>query len=311
MNITNQANTGNDTLRIGTELGDYRIIRLLGRTDSSIIYLAFDRLNKHNVTIREFFPTAIALRGTDRLKVVQSARCRQASALIEAVEEYVQQARALAAITHPNVAPIKSIFRALGTAYCVYPEMTGQPLSAFATPLGSITEQQLMPILKDLLHTFSYLHVRKIFHGNLKAADIIIQQGNKPVITNFLPEFFAPKNAATRDMYALAHICYTLITGTPWNDDVPPLCTIPELRKRFSTDALAAIDNVLTADPVTRCHSIGDWLTALPEQSPPAVERDSAQPPGKSNKSAVLIGIILGVLALSGYAICRMMGLLN
>lgn len=298
MSLNEHAN--NDSLRIGAELGDYRIIRLLGQSPTVITYLAFDRLNSHNVIIREFYPAGIATRGTDRQKVLQSPRCREEGALTGGVDDFVNYVQALKDAAHSNIVPVRSLFRAQGTAYCVLPEIAGLPLNTAAPPPSVISERWLMPILKDILSTVIHLHSQGIRTGNLQAKDILMANGQTPVIINLRATTSPRQQSAADDMQAIAHLCYSLITGTPWNDDVPPLCTISELRERFSTTALTCIDNVLTSDPVTRCHSIDEWLAAIPapKESPPPSSGTTKQ---KRRFPVLGFVIVLGLLAVGAY----------
>ncbi|EGC33363.1 hypothetical protein DICPUDRAFT_9742, partial [Dictyostelium purpureum] len=49
----------------------------------------------------------------------------------------------------------------------------------------SLTEDQCIPIVKKLLKALKYLHLKKIIHRDLKGANILLNNKNKPIIIDF------------------------------------------------------------------------------------------------------------------------------
>src|SRR4051812_49905265 len=87
-----------DVLLAGARVGGFRIVELLGRGDSGVVYLALDSSLQRQVAIKEYFPTAIAQRG-DGVEVVPR-RSGHAAAFEAGRREFLQRAKLFARFEH-------------------------------------------------------------------------------------------------------------------------------------------------------------------------------------------------------------------
>ncbi len=278
-------------------LHEYRIDERLGRGGFGITYLATGEITDYRVVIKENFPEGVAMRRESDKAVVVIEPEKQQS-FDWALNNFLNEARLLARLKHPNIVPITTAFYALGTAYYVMPHIGGQALYEAAPPPDKINGEWLQPILCKLLHALGYLHSKELLHRDIKPNNIIINEDGEPILIDFgtvraivgthtqtkigTPGYTPLEQWATgsvrgpwTDFYALGATCYRLLTGENPMDcyervlSDPPslrLAGRPELQGRFSHELLSSIDKAFALRPEDRWQSAAEWLDAL--QSP-------------------------------------------
>ena len=172
-------------LRAGVELGQYRIIHTLGQGGFGITYLAEVIGSGEQVVIKENLPSFCALRNPNTLQVTATNPNDELQEYAEYLKRFVNEARLLAKLNHPNIVKVLGAFEALGTAYYVMPWVGGQELQKSAPASGVITESWLLPILRTMLSTLEYLHGNNIYHRDVKPANILLTEDGNPVLMIF------------------------------------------------------------------------------------------------------------------------------
>ena len=294
-------------LPAGVELGQYRIIRKLGQGGFGITYLAEVIGSGEQVVIKENLPSFCALRDRTTLQVEVSDPDDELQEYAKYLEQFVNEARLLAKLNHPNIVKVLGAFEALGTAYYVMPWVGGKELQTASPAPGDITEKWLLPILRTMLSTLEYLHSNNIYHRDVKPANILLTEDSRPVLIDFgtaraiisdrsathvgSPGYSPIEQITARgkrgpwtDVYSLGATCYRLITGerppeanerlAEEEDPLLPLAPRAELRGRFSPAFLAAIDKALAQRGKDRWQTAAEWLAVLPVPAPqPAPEQ--------------------------------------
>ncbi len=162
-------------------------------------------------------------------------------------EDLLKEARAMARVTHPNVAAIYGYGMHNDIAYLVMQYLQGEPLSRVlevaTEPLG-LTD--LITILDGTAMGVEAIHEAGLVHGDLKPANIVVGPAFRIGVTDFglvkaldhfesksqrvdgTPAYLAPEHIRGRvtpqlahriDVYALGILAYELITGAPpFND---------------------------------------------------------------------------------------------
>lgn len=275
-------------------LQEYRIERRLGRGGFGITYLATGEITGYRVVIKENFPEGVALRRESDKFVVAAEPERQKS-FDWALNNFLNEARLLARLKHPNIVPITTAFYALGTVYYVMPHIGGQALHEAVPAPDKINGAWLQPILCSLLRALSYLHSRELLHRDIKPNNIIINEEGEPILIDFgtvraiegthtqtkigTPGYTPLEQWATgslrgpwTDLYALGATCHRLITGENPPDCNERVLTDPatvllagraELQGRFSRELLSGIDKAFALHPADRWQSAEEWLQAL------------------------------------------------
>lgn len=173
-------------LKPGSKIDAYRIERPLSRGGFSIVYLARDAAGAP-VAIKEYLPVGLAHRSGDSpVPVVVPAR---QAAFARGMRAFLEEARLLAHIQHPNVVEVLNFAKANETAYMVMRYERGHTLHDYVASLGergeSIRETFLRDIFVRLLSGLREVHSRKLLHLDLKPANIYLRDDSHPVLLDF------------------------------------------------------------------------------------------------------------------------------
>ena len=280
-------------LPVGTILGNYIILKVIGNGGFGITYLAQEEITKKLVVIKENYPAEVSFRDMASLTVGPSGESRN-EAYEWALKRFLDEAKTLARLSHPNIVNVLTAFKALGTAYYVMPHVEGTELHIAAPAPDNINAEWLLPVLKKILNALDYLHAEGLIHRDIKHSNILLNAAGEPILIDFgtaralesthshthigtpgfmpLEQFSAKgKRGPWTDFYALGATCYRLITGEipPHSvdrmveDEYLPLSEIPSLGKRFPMHVLKSIDKALRLNINERYQSAQEWLNAL------------------------------------------------
>lgn len=277
----------------GYELGNFTIERKLGRGGFGITYLARETASGRPVVIKENFVQECSTRHATNMTVGPYGE--EGRELCEwALTRFLDEAKVLIRLTHPGIVPVLTVFKALGTAYYVMPQVEGAELHQAAPAPNHINEAWLRPVLEKLLQALDYLHGQGLLHRDIKPSNILLRADGSPLLIDFgtarvkdathtLTRIGTPgyspseqftthgKNGPWTDLYSLGATCYHLITGeVPQDavsrleeDELRPLANRPALKSRFSHDFLAAIDKTMSVPRRDRWQSAREWMDHL------------------------------------------------
>jgi tetratricopeptide (TPR) repeat protein len=253
-----------------SNLGRFRIRRLLGRGGYGIVYLAFDPLLGRDVALK-----------VPRARVLADPELRA---------RFRHEARAAAGLDHPNIVPVfeageaDSVFY-IASAYC--PGLTlARWLSQRSEPLPGRVAASLLSTLAEAVH---HAHSRGVLHRDLKPSNLLLQKKSReprtksqdersasdleldicdfePKVMDFglakllsgpevvsdseghtpsgeivgTPSYMAPEQAEGKvreistaaDVYALGAILYELLTGRPPFQAETVLATLEQVRSQ-------------------------------------------------------------------------------
>lgn len=171
------------TLPPGFTLGEYRLIRVLGRGGFGITYLAEDIRTNLAVAIKELLPTEFATRG-DGSTVVLITRSAKAG-FSWAKQRFVEEARILARLNHPNIARGFGLMELNGTAYLAMEFIRGCTLREWVWANPGPTEAQLRELLLPLMAGLEYVHQEGLLHRDISPDNIMIRETGSPVLIDF------------------------------------------------------------------------------------------------------------------------------
>jgi eukaryotic-like serine/threonine-protein kinase len=148
-----------------TSIGRYRLIRILGEGGFGRVHLAHDAELDRDVAIKVpiHFP---------------------ASPFLD-VESYLEEARIIARLSHPNIVPVYDVGRTKdGRCYVVSKHMEGGDLAARLRHgrLAFAEAAELVAVLCEALH---YTHTHDLFHRDIKPANILLDGAGIPSLADF------------------------------------------------------------------------------------------------------------------------------
>ncbi len=218
------------------------------------------------------------------------------------MKSFVNEARLLARFDHPALVKVHRFWEENGTAYMVMPYYEGPTLKRALAELGHRPDEaELRAWLHPLLDALEVLHAAHCFHRDI-APDNILLTANGPLLLDFgaarrvigdmthaltvvLKPGYAPieqygdspsmTQGAWTDLYALAGVVYTAVTGHKpapaverlMDDPLRPLSEVAA--GRYSAPFLGAIDAALALRPADRPQSVAQFRALLDGREPP------------------------------------------
>lgn len=294
-----------DELAPGTELcgGQYTIEKYLNCGGFGITYLARDSLGR-KLVIKECFPNAICCR-TEATVRLRSHNYE--TDFSQAVDLFKKEARALAALDHPNIVGVHQIFEANGTAYMALDFVEGLDLLDLSHKHPELRSPAAVSELATiLLEALAYVHRSGILHRDISPDNILLDTSGTPVLIDFgaarqgatmasrilsrvytVKDGYSPQEfyfagsaqSAASDLYALAATFVHLIDGSPPPNSSLRLAAVAEdradpyvpLSGRFAgydPVLLASIDRCMSLFARDRLPTAEAWLAVLRGAAP-------------------------------------------
>lgn len=276
-----------DNLLFNGKLGRYTLINRIGKGGMAWVFSGFDTNLDRTVAIKVMYPH---LSEDPTFK-----------------ERFEQEAKFVAGFNHPNIVKVYDFARYVHqnqhVYYMVMPYITGKTLLQILTEANEenqrLSDKQILQIITRVANALNYAHERGMVHRDVKPANIIFDENNQPILTDFgiarliatsnltqegvtvgTPAYMSPEQAtgelvdARSDIYALGVILYEMLTGqTPFVDDGsisvllkhvnekhPPLSTHIDV---MNPDLEKIIDLALAKEPSDRYQSALDLAEDL------------------------------------------------
>lgn len=204
---------------IGTDFDDYSIEKLIGVGAMGRVYLARHRGLHRSVAVK-ILPPRLAVTNPDYLA------------------RFSNEARAAAALNHPNVITIHAIGEVSGFHFIETEFIAGQSLGQFIRSSGPLTPERATSIAALIAEGLSAAHTCGILHRDLKPDNVLMTHQGVPKVADFglanrvrmdgadavsdlvgTPAYMAPElfqgspASPTSDVYALGVCYYEMLTG--------------------------------------------------------------------------------------------------
>ena len=287
------------TLEIGTRLGHYRIIALLGRGGMADVYRAEDERLGREVALKAVPPEFA--RDPDR------------------VERFEREVRAAAKLTHPNIVTVYEFGQGAGQHFYTMALMPGGDLKArIRAHPGGMPPAEARAVAAAMARALDYAHRQGFVHRDVKPENILFGEDGAPQLTDFgiaramssgtrmtatgmsigSPHYMSPEQARGQavdgrsDLYSLGVVLYEMLTGrVPFdaadtfavglshiNDPVPELS-----RERAAWQPV--VDRLLAKSPDDRFGSAGELAEILASDALPPTPATRMMPTGRDLSS--------------------------
>jgi serine/threonine protein kinase len=289
-----------DDLKPGAQLldGQYTILGFLNSGGFGITYLAKDSLDR-TVVIKECFPNTLSRRASTGVR----ARSRKHTGeLRDFVQAFIEEARSLARLVHPNIVGVHQVFEDNDTAYMAIDFIDGKDLQAILESTDqAFTPEEVVVLLKKMLSAVDFIHQTGILHRDISPDNILIDKSGNPILIDFgaaseqvvratrvltgrrvVKDGYSPQEfymtgaeqGPSSDLYALAATFHHVISGKVPPESQRRLAMVAEgtgdpyvpLAGRFPgypAGFLEAIDKAVRVLPRDRIASAADWLDLI------------------------------------------------
>jgi serine/threonine protein kinase len=240
------ASAGGQGSLIGSTLGGYEVVALIGRGAMGAVYLARDLKLGRQVA----------------LKVLLGSLARNP----DSVRQFHSEAQAAAPLNHPGIVRIYSAGIESGTPYIAMEFVDGEPLDRFLSRKGRIDWDVALHIGGKIAQALDAAHRKGVVHSDIKPANIMLDKSGGMRLADFgiariqskegpassgggflgTPQYMSPEQATNKnvgpssDLYSLGVVLYEMITGS-----------LP-----FHGESSMALIKSICTDEATRIHKL-------------------------------------------------------
>ncbi len=266
--------------RVGQQMGNYRLSRLLGKGGFAEVYLG-----EH-----------VYLKTPAAIKLLQTKVANE-----QDLQAFLKEAQTIAQLVHPHIVRVLDFGVDGETPFLVMDYAAGGTLRQRhprGTPLPLPT---IVSYIKQIAEALQYAHEEKFIHRDLKPENMLVGRREAVLLSDFgialmaqssrnqstqdvigtvaymAPEQIQGKSRPSSDQYSLGIVVYEWLCGDrPFHGSFTELCTQhlfaspAPLREKMTTISSAVEQVVMTAlskDPKQRFASVQAFATALEQAS--------------------------------------------
>ena len=293
--------------------GSFRLLARVGQGSFGEVYRAWDPHLEREVALKLLLPGSV--RGEDQYKSM------------------LREARALAAVRHPNVVPVYGIDRHNERVGYWTDFVRGKTLAFLVFAQGPFGYREAALIALDITKALSAVHRAGLLHRDIKAENVMREEGGRILLMDFglttlsqdqigfagtpnymAPEFFTGGQATVAtDIYAMGVLLFYLVTGQhpvklgglaakEVAAAIAHRKALIDLRPDLSESFMHTVSVAIHLDPAKRYASAGQLAEALSESlgapSPAGLDLSAKKAAGKNK---LWVGLAAVLLAAAGF----------
>ena len=140
-------------MNIGDTLGNYRVVAKLGEGGMGAVYRARDQVLQRDVAVKVLSSRSVAEKSSK--------------------DFLLNEARAVSALSHPNICTIHLVGETEGELYIVMELIEGKPLNALIGKDG-LPVESILRYGVQIAGALTHSHSRNIIHRDLKSANVMV-----------------------------------------------------------------------------------------------------------------------------------------
>jgi eukaryotic-like serine/threonine-protein kinase len=269
------------------KVGRFELKGELGRGAQATVWLGYDPRLQREVAVKIISPDADAA----------------------AVAQWLDEARAVSRLAHPNVVPVFEADQDGGVSFMVFEYVAGATLAELLRQRGKLPQREAATLVRDVLDAIATAHAQGIVHRDLKPSNILMDAQGRPRVMDFgiaarvsdkhdgriagTPGYIAPEAIAgaaphpLMDVFAAGMMLGQMICGRPLLAERDPYRALERIQKEdivwpaemvdaktgkdATDDALRAlVMRAVSRDPTRRPESAAAFRNALHEWLDPA-----------------------------------------
>jgi serine/threonine protein kinase len=212
--------TSQDDL-IGKDIDQFRIDEFIGQGAMGVVYKAFDKVLHRSVA----------------LKLIPKGQGGLSLAMVEARKRLIQEAQAAGCLSHPNIVTIHNYGETDDFQYICMEYIVGQTLGDILSERKSLSVDEAIYIVEQILLALEVAHKEKIVHRDIKPTNIMILPDGRAKVMDFgiakipslhltttgtvlgTPYYMSPEQITGQsvdiqsDLFAVGAVFYQIITG--------------------------------------------------------------------------------------------------
>ena len=305
----------------GTKLnGRYIIERIIGQGGFGITYYARHEMLEHFYAIKEFYISGFCSRNTSLHTV--NLQGMNPDMYEKYKQRFVEEAKTVVSLDHPNIVKVVDIFEENNTAYMVMPFIEGISLQKMVEKNGTLPYELTVNYIGQLSNAVGYIHQKHILHRDIKPDNVLVTPDNRVVLIDFgsarafvndqeqrhtsiLTHGYAPPeqyNAVSKkgnytDIYAIGGVFYFCLTGQIPVDATTrllelaggkdPLKQPKDMNPEVSEDVNRTIMKAMSLKPENRHQTVAEFMDDLLGRNKSEVVDDALEMPDMPEDDAL------------------------
>lgn len=234
---------------VGQTLGHYRILRTLGQGGMGVVYEAEDARLARRVALK-VLPEEMAARP-------------------ERLERFEREARAVAALNHPNIVTVYSVEEADGVRFLTMERVEGKTLAELIPP-GGLRLDRFLELAVPLAEAMHAAHERGITHRDLKPANVMVDGDGRVKVLDFgLAKLHDEPPTALSGAETLTGVGHLLGTAPYMSPEQAQSKAIDHRSDIFSLGVV--LYEMASGQRPFRGESAAELITAIVHEEPPSL----------------------------------------
>ena len=278
MNATDPTG-GVHPLAVGDMLGQYKLVELLAIGGMGLVYRAYDPSLDRYVAIKVLAP--------------------ELASDPDIAQRFLTEARAAAALNHPNVVHVYTAGKQAGIVYFVMELVTGQQIEALLAQQQQLPVREAVEFIRQAALGLQHAHQHGLIHGDVKPANFLVSESGAVKVTDFglvqrvkakagpatetlygTPGYISPEAVAGQptdhrsDIYSLGATLFHMLAGQPpFVGATPeqtlrlhaqaPVPSIQDFNPNVPAALVQIVDRMLAKDPAERYQTYAELLQTL------------------------------------------------